>query len=118
MRMASLLSLLISGIASAQTFNVKLEKAEAIELCKHSDEVIFILDEQRCKDPNRRDGDGNYWRFGGDRPTTRTIGLNCLKGKPVNSSFILRVGQLSGQRLDSSVRLSLGPDLVGSLFSE
>jgi hypothetical protein len=83
--------LAIARATNAQEFTVTLEKAEAIELCEYSDEVILILDDQRQRDPNRQDGDGNYWRFGGDRPTTRKIGVTCLKNKPLNSSFLLRV---------------------------
>jgi hypothetical protein len=75
----------------AQDYSVKLEKAEAVVLCEASDELIIILDEKRQTDPNRQDGDGNYWRFGGDRPTTRQIGLVCLKNKPANSSFVIRL---------------------------
>lgn len=76
---------------SGQEYTVKLEKAEAVVLCEPSDELIIILDEKRQTDPNRQDGDGNYWRFGGDRQTTRQIGLECLKSKPANSSFLIRL---------------------------
>jgi hypothetical protein len=119
----------LTGSVSAQTYTVKLEKAEAVTLCEHSDETIFILDDKHCTDPNRQDGDGNYWRFGGDRPTSRSIGIVCLKDKGVNSSFVMRleeeetvgnrhIGTLKASIVQADGKVKLSFEDKGGLVAE
>lgn len=83
----------VQSASASKTYTVVLTKVNAQRTVfgDAGDKTKFIRDSKVLLNENRDDADKSYWQFGGEQKKLRRVDLSCVEGKPLGTSFELRL---------------------------
>ncbi len=83
----------VQAAAASKTYTVMLAKVNAQKTVfgDAGDKTMFICDKKVLVNERPEGEDEAYWQFGGEKKKIQRVEISCLEGKPLGTSFELRL---------------------------